>query len=58
MAEEDFLRSTPRKIGSLWERHVKFNGWKFKDEDDSDNADREIYNMDDPQVDWFRKLNR
>lgn len=31
MSEEEFWRSTPRKVGKLWELHVKFKGWKVKD---------------------------
>lgn len=58
MTEENFLRSTPRKIGSLWEKHIKFNGWKFKDEENNSNVDNDdkVYNMDDAEVAWFRKL--
>lgn len=32
MSEEEFWRSTPRKVGTLWKLHSKFNGWEFKDE--------------------------
>jgi hypothetical protein len=57
MSEEEFLKSTPRKVGSLWERHIRFNGWKFKDEDDKDNVDDDrVYNVGDPEIAWFENL--
>ncbi|WP_179631857.1 hypothetical protein [Clostridium peptidivorans] len=31
MSEEQFWRSTPRKIGTLWDLHSRFNGLKFKE---------------------------
>jgi len=33
LSEDEFWRSTPKKIGMLWSIHCKFNGWKFKDEE-------------------------
>lgn len=30
MRESDFWRSTPRKIGTLWRMHKKFNGWEYE----------------------------
>lgn len=57
MTEEEFLKSTPRKVGSLWERHIRFNGWKFKDEDNNDNVDDDrVYNVGDPEIAWFENL--
>lgn len=32
MSEDVFWRSTPRKIGTLWEMHSRFNGWEVKEE--------------------------
>jgi hypothetical protein len=32
MSEEKFWRSTPRKVGTLWKLHSKFNGWEVKEE--------------------------
>lgn len=32
MNEEQFLKSTPRKVGKLWETHREFNGWNIKEE--------------------------
>lgn len=30
MTEEEFWRSTPRKIGTLFKIHAKTNGWEMK----------------------------
>jgi len=30
MSEEEFWRSTPRKIGTLWKLHSNFQGWEVK----------------------------
>lgn len=32
MTEEEFWRSTPRKVGTLWRLHCNFNGWELKKE--------------------------
>lgn len=36
LTEEEFWKSTPRKIGALWRIHAKFNGWKFKEENEQE----------------------
>jgi hypothetical protein len=41
-SREEFYRSCPKEIGSLWESHIKFNGWKFKEDEDN-----KVYNVDD-----------
>jgi hypothetical protein len=30
MSEENFWRSTPRKVVTLWKLHSNFNGWEVK----------------------------
>jgi hypothetical protein len=32
MSEEQFWKSTPRKVGTLWKLHSNFNGWKVNAE--------------------------
>lgn len=34
MSEESFWRSTPKKVGTLWDIHADFNGWTNKDEEE------------------------
>jgi hypothetical protein len=42
-SKEEFLKSCPKEISSLWKLHVKFNGWKFKKDDENNAKDGVIY---------------
>jgi len=40
MSEEQFWRSSPRKVGKLWKLHTKFNGW---DVDEGNTQEEKLY---------------
>ncbi len=42
MSEENFWRSTPRKVNALYKIHRRFNGW----DKDEENNDEQIYSID------------
>lgn len=36
MSEEEFWKSTPRKILLVWDEHSLFNGWSKKEKKEKD----------------------
>lgn len=44
LTEEEFWRSTPRKINALYRIHRRFNGWD-KGKEDEDEGER-VYHID------------
>lgn len=39
MSEEEFWRSSPRKVGALWKLHCRFMGW----EDGGSTKEQRVY---------------
>ncbi|WP_192812676.1 hypothetical protein [Clostridium tunisiense] len=45
---EEFLRSYPKEIITLWNIHVEFNDWKVKSDGSEDNR---VYSID--ELSWL-----
>ncbi|UZW13192.1 hypothetical protein OSC52_15245 [Clostridium pasteurianum] len=51
-SKDEFMKSFPKEIDTLWDLHVKFNGWSPKDNNNSNDAygDR-VYSPD--EIPWL-----
>lgn len=49
-SREEFYRSCPKEIETLWKAHTEFNGWKLKNHSNEYDDDR-VYNMD--EIPWL-----
>ncbi len=43
MNEEEFWRSTPRKVGKLFDIHSKFNGWNMSNDNNKNTGGDVVY---------------